>query len=78
MADRNHKVPENVPGPFYVDDTCIDCDQCRSTAPQFFTRHEENGYSYVYRQPVTPEELALAKEAMECPVESIGEDGQPG
>ena len=68
-------MPENVPGPFYVDDTCIDCDQCRSTAPQFFTRHDENGYSYVHRQPVTPEEIALAKEAMECPTESIGHDG---
>ena len=76
MADRNQKVPENVPGPFYVDITCIDCDQCRSTAPQFFTRHEENGYSYVHCQPVTPEEIALATEAMECPVESIGHDGQ--
>jgi ferredoxin len=75
MADRNQKVPENVPGPFYVDITCIDCDQCRSTAPQFFTRHDENGYSYVYRQPVTPEEFILAREAMECPVESIGNDG---
>lgn len=76
MADRNQKVPENVPGPFYVDITCIDCDQCRSTAPQFFTLHEENGYSYVHRQPVTPEKIALATEAMECPVESIGHDGQ--
>ena len=75
MADRNQKVPENVPGPFYVDNTCIDCDQCRSTAPQFFARDDEAGYSYVHRQPVTSEEIARAKEAMECPVESIGNDG---
>ena len=75
MADRNQKVPENVPGPFYVDNTCIDCDQCRSTAPQFFARDDEAGYSYVHRQPVTLEEIARAKEAMECPVESIGNDG---
>ena len=33
MADRMDKVPENVPGRFYVDATCIDCDLCRETAP---------------------------------------------
>ena len=75
MADRNQKLPENVPGSFYVDNTCIDCDQCRSVAPQFFARHDEGGYSYVHRQPVTPEEIILANEAMECPTESIGNDG---
>jgi len=75
MAEQNRKVPENVPGPFYVDDTCIDCDLCRSTAPQFFARNEEGGYSYVHLQPVTPEELALATEAMACPTDSIGNDG---
>jgi ferredoxin len=75
MADRNRKVRENVPGPFYVDDTCIDCDQCRSVAPQFFTRNDENGHSYVYHQPVTPDEFKEATEAMGCPTESIGNDG---
>ena len=76
MAERNRKVPENVPGPFYVDDTCIDCDMCRSTAPQFFSRHDENGYSFVHRQPVTPEEFVQADEARrECPTETIGHDG---
>jgi ferredoxin len=76
MPDPNHKVPQNVPGPYYVDDTCIDCDQCRATAPQFFARHNETGFSYVHRQPVTPEEFALAEEArLGCPSESIGDDG---
>jgi len=76
MPDPNHKVPRNVRGPYYVDDTCIDCDMCRSTAPQFFARDDETGFSYVHRQPVTPEEFALAEEARrECPTESIGNDG---
>lgn len=35
MADKNLKHPENVPGRFYVDDSCIDCDMCRTTAPSF-------------------------------------------
>jgi ferredoxin len=36
----------------------------------------EMGFSFVYRQPVTPEERALAEEARQgCPTESIGNDG---
>ena len=76
MADRNQKLPENVPGLYYVDNTCIDCDMCRSTAPRVFARHDEGGYSYVHRQPVTPEELAEAELArQECPTDTIGNDG---
>jgi ferredoxin len=34
-------------------------------------------YSYVFRQPATPEELALAEEALlNCPSDSIGHDGE--
>jgi ferredoxin len=76
MASPADKYPENVPGPFYVDDQCIDCDACRTTAPVCFTRHDEGGYSYVHRQPATPEEVAQCREALEgCPVEAIGDDG---
>jgi ferredoxin len=76
MADKQLRNPENVPGRFYVDQSCIDCDLCRNTAPQFFNRYEEGGYTIVYQQPQSPEELALAKEAMEgCPTESIGDNG---
>lgn len=76
MADRTAKQPENVQGKFYVDDQCIDCDVCRETAPKNFMRQEDNGYSYVYKQPESPEEEAQCKEAMEsCPVEAIGNDG---
>ena len=76
MADREDKNVENVPGKFYVDSQCIDCDLCRETAPNSFTRAEDEGYSYVFKQPETPEEIAQAREAMEgCPVEAIGEDG---
>ena len=77
MADRNLKTPENVPGRFYVDNTCIDCGMCPSTAPQFFKRFDEGGYSVVYRQPQTAEELANANEALNgCPTDSIGNDGE--
>jgi ferredoxin len=76
MADKNSKNPENVPGRFYVDDSCIDCDMCRTNAPKFFKRNDEGSYSYVYRQPQTPEEITEAEEAREgCPTDTIGNDG---
>jgi ferredoxin len=76
MAEKTNKLPQNVPGPYYVDDSCIDCDLCRTTALDFFRRDDEIGFSVVYRQPVTPDEKALAEEARQgCPTESIGNDG---
>lgn len=76
MADKANRLPQNVPGAFYVDSTCIDCDMCRSAAPDFYRRDEELGMSIVYRQPVTPEERAQAEEAKQgCPTDSIGNDG---
>ena len=77
MADKDSKLEENVPGKFYVDDQCIDCDACRATAPDNFTREEDKGYTYVSKQPEDEEEHNLCIEAMEaCPVEAIGDDGE--
>ena len=76
MADREDKNVENVPGKFYVDSQCIDCDLCRETAPNNFTRADDEGYSFVFKQPENADEIAQCREAMEgCPVEAIGEDG---
>jgi ferredoxin len=76
MADIANKYPESVPGKYYVDNQCIDCDLCRETAPNNFTRNEDGGYSYVCKQPESPEEEAQCKEAKEgCPVEAIGDNG---
>ena len=39
-------------------------------------RNDDGGYSFVYKQPESPDEQKLAKEAMEgCPVEAIGSNG---
>ena len=76
MADKINRLPQNVTGAYYVDSTCIDCDMCRTTAPDFFKRDDETAFSFVHRQPITPEERALAEEARQgCPTESIGNDG---
>ena len=76
MADKEEKWSLNVSGMFYVDEQCIDCDLCREMAPDFFTRNDDGGYSYVYRQPESADDIDLCQEALEgCPVEAIGEDG---
>ena len=76
MADFANRYPDNKAGKFYVDEQCIDCDLCRETAPGNFTRNEDGGYSYVFKQPTAADEETLCKEAMEgCPVEAIGCDG---
>jgi len=76
MAERTERLVQNIPGTYYVDSSCVDCDLCRNTASDFFRRDDEIGMSIVYRQPSTPEERVLAEEAKSgCPSESIGNDG---
>ena len=76
MADPDDKLPDNVPGAWYVDSNCIDCDVCRTTAPNNFESNEDVGYSFVSKQPENDEEKAQMEEAMEsCPTEAIGDDG---
>jgi ferredoxin len=76
MADIADIVKENIAGKYFVDEQCIDCDLCRETAKDNFTRQAEDGYSYVFKQPENEEEERLCKEAMEnCPVEAIGDYG---
>lgn len=76
MANKANKYPENLAGKFYVDTQCIDCDLCRQTAPKNFTRNEEKGYSFVSKQPETPEEEQQCRDGLAaCPVEAIGSDG---
>ena len=75
MAEHTKRLPTNVPGRWYVDANCIDCDLCRETAPMVFKRDDEGGNSFVFHQPETEEELRLAEEALSgCPVEAIGKD----
>ena len=77
MADAANKYAQNVSGPYYVDDQCIDCDLCRETAPANFKRDDDGGHSYLYKQPETDEERTLCEEALTgCPVEAIGRDGE--
>ena len=76
MAAVENKYPDNAAGKFYVDNQCIDCDLCRETAPDNFRRNDDGGYSFVFKQPTTPDEKGFCDQAMEgCPVDAIGQDG---
>jgi glyoxylase-like metal-dependent hydrolase (beta-lactamase superfamily II)/ferredoxin len=71
MARLALKLPDNVPGDFFVDSTCIDCDACRIFAPAVF--HDAGDQSAVWHQPETEEELLAAQKALiSCPTASIG------
>jgi glyoxylase-like metal-dependent hydrolase (beta-lactamase superfamily II)/ferredoxin len=71
VADRKKSVVENVPGDFFVDRTCIDCDACRQLAPSVFA--DAGSYSYVACQPQTGEHRRAAFRALiACPTASIG------
>ncbi len=71
MAQLSRRLPGNVPGEFYVDQSCIDCDACRQISPAVF--REQKGHSVVYHQPSDPGQLHRALMALvACPTASIG------
>jgi len=76
MARLNQRRSENIPGDFYVDSTCIDCDTCRWMAPDIF--HSAGEQSAVYSQPRTEAERLRAMQALlACPTASIGTVEKP-
>lgn len=71
MASLQQRLPENVPGDFFVDSTCIDCDTCSQLAPSIFRDHGDQ--CSVYHQPETGDETQRAMMALvACPTGSIG------
>src|SRR6478752_553610 len=71
MANPRNRVPENVPGDFFVDSTCIDCDACRQIAPSVFGEAPKT--SFVKGQPKSIVEHRQALRALlSCPTGSIG------
>ena len=71
MANVQQRLPENIPGDFYVDASCIDCDTCSQLAPSVFRDH--GAQCSVYHQPQTEAETRLALMALvACPTGSIG------
>ena len=75
MALVRLRRQENVPGDFFVDSSCIDCDQCRQIAPETFSRIGEQ--AAVHMQPADRKgEFTALKALVTCPTASIGAQGQ--
>ncbi len=75
MADKTTKWPQNVPGRYYVDESCIASDFCVAAAPNNF-KMDESGHAYVFKQPENEEEERQCREALAgCPVSAIGDNG---
>lgn len=71
MANPSLRLPENIPGDFFVDSTCIDCDACRQIAPETFI--DAGDVSIVHHQPASEDETKRALMALvACPTASIG------
>ncbi|HEY1786303.1 MAG TPA: MBL fold metallo-hydrolase [Pirellulales bacterium] len=71
MANLNKRVPQDTPGDFFVDTTCIDCDTCRQIAPEVFAEGAET--AFVRTQPMTSHQRRHALRALvSCPTGSIG------
>ena len=61
MADKNNKVPENVPGAWYVDnDLCTPCRVCLDEAPDLLKYNDDESKVFFFKQPEGDEEQATA------------------
>ncbi len=73
MANRLQPQPDNAPGAWFVDQSCIDCGVCRWVAPSTFGEAED--HAFVSEQPMegaTAVIAAAGRAAIACPVGSIG------
>lgn len=72
------RFPDNVDGPLYVNDRCINCAACSMFSPHSFERSSSavggnnDHHHRVYRQPQTDDEIEQARAALAaCPVAAI-------
>ncbi len=71
MAQPALRLSGNVPGPLFVDESCIDCDLCRQIAPETFASAHRR--SIVSHQPQSERDrLRAAVALVTCPTASIG------
>jgi len=75
VSDEPKKNPLNVLGKYYVTEYCLACENCQLDAPNNF-RYDEQGQTYVFKQPSTSEEETQCHQALlECPMEAIQDNG---
>ena len=80
MADKTKKVPQNVPGAWYVDEElCTPCRTCMEVAgaDQILKYNDDESKVFFHKQPDGAAELAIADEALTvCPQAAIANDGE--
>jgi ferredoxin len=81
MASKSYRLPENIPGPWYVDNSCLPCLRCLEqagpdTPTPLLRPSEDESFVFFVKQPESDSEVAAAELALEvCRQESIGKDG---
>ena len=69
------KLPQNVPGKWYITDDCTGCGACLEIAPENIAEDEDEMISYIKKQPENAEEEENLEEAADqCPTEAILKD----
>uniref|UniRef100_A0A0E0K798 Metallo-beta-lactamase domain-containing protein n=1 Tax=Oryza punctata TaxID=4537 RepID=A0A0E0K798_ORYPU len=63
-ALESRRRPQNVPGDFFVDHRCIDCQTCRWMAPEVFKRVD--GKAAVAAQPISDDHRTKALQGSVC------------
>jgi ferredoxin len=79
MADKNDKIPENVPGKYYVDKTCVPCHTCMEVegAGALLKYNDDQTYVYFHAQPTDEAQVKIAEDSLAiCPTGAIGNDGE--
>lgn len=77
MEEMPTRLPNNVPGEFYVSEDCDGCAYCGMVAPENFEFDKPTNTYFITRQPMTEDESDLVREAMEdCPVDAIRKTSQ--
>ena len=63
--EKRERTPLNAPGPFFTEkDCCIACRVPEAEAPDLMAFDAEGGSCYFRRQPVTPDEVQRAINAV--------------
>jgi len=66
MADRAKRYSDNVPGKYYIDDQCTDCDLCRESAPDNLGATMKRAVRMSFASRLPPRRLHAARWAWQA------------
>lgn len=74
LSAAPQRLSDNIDGPLYVNEKCINCAACAHFAPDVFSRSAADGHHMVHHQPSSTDthQLDRARAALQaCPVAAI-------